>query len=434
MDDSIDIRTDDAPEEQLLGAAFDRPLSLPGTFPWSVRWLILLLGTMSALGPLAIDMYLPAFPTIAAEFHVGVAEVERTLAVYFIGLSLGQLVYGPASDRFGRKRPLYFGLIMFIIASAGCALAASVHQLMAMRLLQALGGCAEMVVARAIVRDRFDTREAARVYSSLMLVMGLAPILAPLIGGWLIVHIGWRSIFVVHVLVASVCLFNVAFFLQESLPPERRDQNGFMETAALYGRLLGHRTFMGHTLSVSLMCGGLFAYVGGSPFVIIQLFGVRPEHFGYYFGLNAAGLITASQINGRLAHHFSLTKILRSALIAAAAAGSVLLFDALTHLGGFAGILMPLFFFVSSLGFVFPTATSLALAPHGRNAGNASAVLGCVQFLLSGLSGMLVSALDNGTAAPMCGLIAAGGIAAMVINLFMSSSEPEDAVTAVFAE
>ncbi len=257
MNESIELRTDDAPEQQLLGASFDTPLTSPRGFSWAVRMLILLLGTMSALGPLAIDMYLPAFPAIAAEFHVSVADVERTLAVYFIGLALGQLIYGPASDRFGRKRPLYVGLAMFILASAGCALARGVDALLALRLLQALGGCAEMVVARAIVRDRFDARDATRVFSALMLVMGLAPILAPLLGGWLIVHIGWRSIFWLHLLVASVCLANVRFFLAESLPPERREKNSVFETAALYWRLLGHRTFVLNTLSISFACGGL---------------------------------------------------------------------------------------------------------------------------------------------------------------------------------
>ncbi len=434
MNDPIDVRNDDAPEELVLGASFDTPLSLPGKFPLPIKLLILLLGSMAALGPLAIDMYLPSFPTIAAEFHISVAEVERTLAIYFIGLSFGQLIYGPASDRFGRKAPLYAGLTMFIVASAGCALARDVHALIVMRALQALGGCAEMVVARAIIRDRFDPRDATRVFSSLMLIMGVAPILAPLLGGWLIVHAGWRAIFCLQGIVAAICLANVALFLPESLAPERRDRNGVFETLALYWRLLGHRSFMANTMSVSFICAGLFAYIGGSPFVFIQLFGVRQQHFGFFFGINAVGLIAASQINGRVAQSVPLARILRAALVVTAISGCVLFADAAGHVGGFPGILIPLWCFVASLGFVFPTSTALAMASQGRNAGNASAVLGCMQFFIGGLSGMLVSSLDNGTALPMCGLIAGAGVAAMLANRFASADESFDTAEPILVE
>lgn len=409
-------------------AAVGLPLNgEPARSRGAVVFLTILLGSMAAMGPLSIDMYLPAFLSIAKEFSTDVSAIQRTLAAYFVGLALGQLFYGPAADRYGRKPPLYVGLVLFIAASIGCALARNAGELTALRFMQALGGCAEMVVARAIVRDLFAPQQAARVFASLMLVMGLAPILAPLLGGWIVVHLSWRAIFWFLAGFGTLVLLTCMFCLRESLPVQRRLRESPREILGQYAMLLRHRVFIVNSFAGGLVLAGLFAYVGGSPYVFMDLFHVPEERFGIYFGANAAGLILASQVGGMLVHRFDMRVILRSALATAATAGTVLLFMAMTHTGGFAGILIPLFFFVASLGFVFPTTTALAMAPHGRVAGSASAVMGCVQFLVSGAGGILVSVLQKrymGSAVPMAALIAAGGVSALMMNLLFLPRDP----------
>jgi DHA1 family bicyclomycin/chloramphenicol resistance-like MFS transporter len=237
--------------DSLSPAGSSRPdhpaLSRSGIF-----WLTIYLGTLAALGPLAIDMYLPAFPRIAEAFSVQVSDVQRTLASYFIGLAFGQLIYGPLADRLGRKTPLFIGLALFVLASAGCALAWNVASLTAIRFVQALGGCAEMVISRAIVRDRFDDKQAAKVFSSLMLVMGLAPILAPLVGGFLAGHLSWRAIFWLHALAGTAALLSTILFFRESLPRERRVRHSSAEIFSTALHLIRHREFMLRRLAIRI--------------------------------------------------------------------------------------------------------------------------------------------------------------------------------------
>jgi DHA1 family bicyclomycin/chloramphenicol resistance-like MFS transporter len=387
----------------------------------SVFWLAIYLGTLAALGPLAIDMYLPAFPRIAESFAGKVPDIQLTLASYFVGLAFGQLVYGPLADRFGRKPPLYFGLTLFALASAGCALTWNVWSLVGVRFVQALGGCAEMVIARAIVRDLFDDRRAAKVFSSLVLVMGLAPILAPLVGGYLAGHVGWRAIFLLLALAGVATLLSTALFFRESHPPERRIRQSAGDVVRTYASLLGHREFMLHSMTIGVGMAGLFAYVGGSPYVFQKIFQISEAHFGFYFGPIACGIIGMSQVNGVLAGRFDIRRILRAALCIHAAAGVILLVAALTGVGGFWGIYLPLCLVIASMGFVFPNTTVLAMSPHGRIAGNASAVLGFLQFGVSALGGLVVSALQNAqttpTPVPMAASIAVCGTAALLFNL-----------------
>jgi DHA1 family bicyclomycin/chloramphenicol resistance-like MFS transporter len=379
--------------------------------------LVVLLGALSGLGPLAIDMYLPGFTVIARDFSASPPMIERTLAVYFAGLAFGQLFYGPCSDRFGRKRPLYVGLVTFILASLGCAYTKNIQALIALRFLQALGGCAEMVVARAVVRDYFEEREAARIFSFLMLVLGIAPVMAPLLGAWMLLHFSWRAIFWFLAAFAFVCLFNVAFFIRESLPLERRRAAGLGATLRTYAGLLQHRLFLAYTLSGGLVFAGMFAYIAGSPFVFMELFHVRPERYALFFGANALGLMLSAQVNGQLVRRINPRLILRVALIGAALSGIVLLITANTHAGGFAGIVVPLFIYMCCCGFSFPTATALAMSPHKQIAGSASALLGCLQFFVSGIAGLSVSALHNNTATPMALIIACCGSLALLINV-----------------
>lgn len=386
-------------------------------------WLVVLLGALAALGPFSIDTYLPAFPAIAKTYNTTVGAVEITLAVYFVGLSCGQLFYGPFADSLGRKPPLYVGLVMYVLASTGCIFAPNIATLTVLRFVQAIGGCSAMLISRTVVRDYFPPREAARVFSFLMLVIGVSPIVAPLVGGWLVVHMSWRSNFWMVSIMGAIILACVAVFLKESLPAEKRPRLHLGTTLRLYGSLLRDRTFMVYALSGALISAGMFAYLEGSPQVFIELNHVSADHFGYFFGAIAIGLVLASQLNGFLVRRIHPHHIFRVVLMVAAGASVALIVDAKTGAGGFAGILVPLFVFVSCNGFTFPNATALALAPHGKVAGSAAAMLGFIQFALGGVGGGLVSWLDNGTAMPMVAVISFGGLVALAINLTFASKE-----------
>lgn len=378
--------------------------------------LAVVLGALTAMGPLAIDTYLPALPTITRDLNTTSGLVQISLSVYFVGIALGQAVYGPLSDRTGRKPALYLGLGLFIAASIGCALAARVEALIAFRFLQALGGCAPLVVPRAIVRDHFNQRESVRMLSVLILVMGLAPILAPLAGGQLLVTFGWRSIFWAHAIYGSIWLLAVMLGLGESLGAGRRRKERLSAIVGIYYTLVRDRPFMRHVLAGALVFAGLLAYISGSPFVFIELFHVTPERFGVYFGINAIGIIAASQVNRWLALRFDPGQILRYVLPVSLAAGITLLADAYTGFGGFAGILVPLFVYIATHGFVGPNTTALAMEPHGTVAGSASALLGSIQFVLGAVTGALVGAAGNGTAVPLAAVVAACAVGAFVIH------------------
>ena len=381
--------------------------------------LAIILGALTAIGPLAIDMYLPALPAIARDLGAPIAAVQKSLPSYFIGISIGQALYGPLSDRFGRKPALYLGLGIFVSASLGCAFATSVTQLVVFRFLQALGGCAPLVVPRAVVRDYFDGPESVRMLSMLILVMMLGPILAPFIGGQLLIYFGWRSIFLLLAGYALTWLVLVAWLLPESLRPEQRRRDSLAVIARTYARILRDPAYLGWVLSGGLVFAGLLAYISGSSFVYIELFHVSPERFGLYFGANAIGLMIASQVNRYLAGRVRPEVIVRVALPVAVTAGATLLVDAYTGFGGFAGILVPLFCFVACHGFVGPNTTALAMSPYGAVAGSASALMGTLQFVLGAASGSLVSAFGNGTAVPFALVIAGCGIAALTVHLTM---------------
>jgi DHA1 family bicyclomycin/chloramphenicol resistance-like MFS transporter len=382
--------------------------------------LALILGALTAVGPLAIDMYLPALPTIAREFGTAASVVQSSLAAYFIGIAIGQAFYGPLSDRLGRKPILYLGLALFMVSSIGCALAESVNVLIAFRFLQALGGCAPIVIPRAVVRDHFDQAGSVRMLSVLMLVMGLAPILAPLIGGQLLVHFGWRAVFWLLTAYAAVWLVVVAMLLPESLPSARRVRHPIKDVLSVYWRLARDRKFMGHALSGALIFAGLLAYISGSPVVFIELFNVPPERYGIFFGINAFGIIAASQFNRWLVGRVETPRIVRIVLTAAMTAGAVLVLDAYSGLGGFPGILVPLFCYIACHGFVLPNTTALAMAPHGKVAGSASALLGTLQFVLGAIAGSLIGAFANGTAVPMAAVVAGCGVSAFLVNRFVT--------------
>ncbi|MBV1798801.1 multidrug effflux MFS transporter [Siccirubricoccus sp. G192] len=378
--------------------------------------VIILLGALTAIGPISTDIYLPSFPALGAEFGASPAAVQRTLAASFLGMALGQVVYGPLSDRLGRRLPLCIGMGVFALASVGCALADGILGLTWLRLMQALGGCAGLVIGRAVVRDLAEGAAMLRLMSQLMLVFALAPILGPLLGGWLVTEFGWRSVFWLLAGYGVALALAIALLLPESLPPEHRQHGGLAEALRIYLRLLRDRRFLGSTFSGTLPMGGLFAYIAGSPFVFMQLHGVPPERYGLFFGANAIGLMVVSQVVGRLAHRVPPARMLPVAQAAAAVAGAALLLTATTGWGGFPALVATLFAFIASLGGIMPIAAALAMGPQGRVAGSASAVIGMTQFGVGALASLLVATLQDGTALPMALVVALSGVGGLIVG------------------
>ncbi|MDQ4120638.1 MAG: Bcr/CflA family multidrug efflux MFS transporter [Acidobacteriota bacterium] len=383
--------------------------------------LVVILASLTAFAPLSIDMYLPSFPQIAADFVVSVARVELSLAAFFVGLSFGQLLYGTATDRFGRKKPLYVGLSIYCAASLTCAFAPNVEALIILRFFQALGACGGIVIARATVRDLFEHSESARVFSLLMLVMGVAPILAPLIGGYVALFFGWHAIFAVVSVFSAICLAAVYKFLPETREPNSNVRLG--KTFGIYLNILKDRGFLGFTLAGGLAQAGMFAYITGSPFVFIELLGIPAEHYGWVFGSNALGMIAVSQINGRLVRSINPTRILRVCLFVTALFSLLLILAGVFNLG-FWGVVIPIFLYIASLGMIFPNATAGALSEQTENAGAASALIGTLQYGLAAIASSLVSYFNNGTSLAMTTLIGACGIAAfLALNLLLGAKK-----------
>ena len=374
---------------------------------------ILILGALSAFGPLAIDFYLPAFPAMAIAFGTDEKHIQLTLAAYFLGLSLGQLAYGPVADRFGRRVPLLTGVALFTVASLACAYAPSLEWLIGARFVQALGGCAGMVISRAVVSDKCDAVGSAKVFSQLMLVMGLAPILAPMLGGLLVNLYGWQSIFIGLTLFSALAATTVALWLPESLPDHvpRQPLSGALRQ---YGRLLKDSVYLGHALTGGIAIAGMFAYIAGSPFVFIKLYGVPAEHFGWLFGTNAAGFILVAQVNARLLSKRGPAFLLARAVWVYWIAGLSLLAVSAFQPERLWPLLIPLFICIASLGCILPNASACAMNGQGARAGSASAMLGCLQFSVAAGAATLVAALHDGTAVPMaivislCGLLVVG--------------------------
>ncbi len=380
-------------------------------------WLPLLLGLLSAVGPVSIDMYLPAFPQIEAALGGAPGTAQITLATFFAGLAIGQLLQGSLSDRYGRRWPLLGGTFLYTLASAGCALAPDLTWLSVFRLLAALGGSASMVIPRAIVRDLSDGQAAARMMSRLMLVMGAAPILAPTLGGIVLAQSNWQAIFWVITAYGAICSFMVWRFLPDTLPRQFRVRLGFVAQMLRYRGVLRERGFITHAATGSACSFGMFAYIGGSPVVFIDHFHLTPAQFGGVFGLCAAWLIAASQVNPLLFRRIGTSRVLRGAVRTFLLAALALTLVALLDRGGPLAVMIPLFVNMACFGFVMPNATVGALSRHAAHAGSASAVMGTMQFLLGAVSGLLVGLLSDGTARPMALLMLAGAIGANIADL-----------------
>lgn len=382
-----------------------------GPPPPSLARLELLLGGLTALGPLSIDLYLPALPAIGAEFTVDTAAVELSLSSFFAGFAIGQLVAGPIVDRLGRVRPLQVALAIYVLASLGCALAPSNELLIACRFLQALGGATAVVVPRAIVRDLRSGNAAVHMLSRLMLVMGVAPIVAPLLGGWILHAFGWRAIFVALAGFGALALVASTLALRSRVTPRPQ---GPLRMAAQIAALAREPDFRTYALCGAFTSAGMFAYISGSSFVFIEVHHVDPRHYGWFFGANALGLIAASQLNRLLVGRFSSEQVLRGAMTLATAAALTVLAVVWTDTGGLWGVAGALFVFVSTLGVVAPNATAMALERHGERAGLASAVLGSLQFVVAATASWAVSALHDDTATPMAAVIAGASCLALL--------------------
>ena len=392
------------------------------------RTLALLLGSLTAFAPLSIDMYLPSLPAIQEDLGTTASTVQLTLAVFFAGLAVGQLVYGPLSDRFGRKRPLVVGLALYAVASVGCALAPNIETLIALRFVQALGGAAGIVIARAVVRDLRSGAEAARLLSLLMLVMGAAPILAPLLGGWLLLLGTWRVTFGVLGTLGLVCLAVVPRGLPET-STQRMAQLDLQAIGAQMRALGKDRYFVAYSFAGGFSQAGMFAYISGSPFVLIEIFHVSPQAYGWIFGANAAGLIAASQLNRRLLATRPPAKVLARALLVALVAGGALLLLAMLRAEILPAVLVLLFFFVATLGFVGPNATAVAMDRHGERAGMASATLGAGQYVIAALASAAVGIANDGTMRPMA-IVMIGCAVAASLAAALGRRAPPDAMLA----
>jgi MFS transporter, DHA1 family, multidrug resistance protein len=381
--------------------------------------LVLVLGSLIALGPLTIDLYLPALPAITADLATTAAAVQLTLAGTLAGLALGQLFIGPISDAVGRRRPLLVGVGVHVVASALCVIAPNIAVLGTLRVLQGLGTAAAAVVAMAVVRDLFTGLPAAKLLSRLMLVMGAAPVLAPTLGGELLRWTDWRGVFVVLAALGLGLIAMAHVGLGETLPVHRRRRAGVVGTLGVYGSLLRDRAFMGLVLAAGLAMAALFAYVSGSSFVLQQQYGMSQQQFGLAFGAGAAGLIAATQLNIRLLRRYTPAHILVSALCAGSVAGLGLLAFAVTGVGGLATVLASLWAVLAAVGLALPNAPALALSRHGEAAGTAAALLGSVQFGIGALAAPLVGALGTGSV-PMAVVVAGAMVSATTMLLLVA--------------
>lgn len=388
--------------------------------------MIVLLGAMTAFGAISIDMYLPALPTIGADLDASPAAVQRTLSALLIGLAIGQLVYGPLSDRIGRRVPILAGIALYIGASIWCALAADVTQLAIARFVQGLGACSSLVVSRAVVRDRYDHNETARIFSLINLVFGLVPILAPLLGGLVLAAGGWRAIFWVLTGFGVAVGLAVLFGLRESRTAETAAVAAAETPFQTYSLLLRERRLLGYMLAGGFNSACLFTYIALSPELVIGRYGIDAQHFGWIFGINAAALIGASQVNRFLLQRWTSDRVLSAATRSVVAFGAVLAVTCLSGWGGMWAVLVPLFFVIGSFGFIFANAAAGALSVDPLRAGSVSALTGASGFVIGALTAMVAGLLPGGPAAAM-GVTMFAALCLSAASLFLLALRPPPA-------
>ncbi len=380
--------------------------------------LIFLLGLLSAVGPFSIDMYLPGFPVIAADLNTSVDAISYSLSSYFIGICVGQMICGPLLDRYGRMRPLYAGLSLYILASIGCAFSDSIETLIIFRFFQALGGCVGMVAPRAIVRDVFPVNENAKVFSLLVLVIGVSPIIAPTAGSYIIHHFGWHAVFVVLAIMASLVFMAVILFMKESKAPDPGFSLHPKQITKSFLFVLKDPQFYTYALAGGISSSALYAYLSGSPFVFMELYGLSEQEYGWIFAMIAAGLIGSSQLNNLALKKYSSEQIIRVTMLIQLIVGIVLVTGTQADWFGLKGIIACIFLFLCCQGFNFPNASALSMAPFTREAGSASALMGALQMGIGAMASAAVGFLNNGTTLPLTSVMASSVLIGYIILLF----------------
>lgn len=381
--------------------------------------LLVVLGALMAFASISTDTYLPAFPAIAADFGVDEGRIQLTISSYLIGFSLGQLAWGPLSDRVGRRWPIIGGMVLFVLGSMGCGVSGSAEALILWRLLQALGASAGPVLARAMVRDLYARERAAQMLSTLMLIMAVAPLLGPIVGGQILLFADWRTIFWCLAAVGVVSAIGV-MTIDETLPAERRDRGRLTGVLKSYGRVLSDRRLIGYAAVGGFYYGGAFAYIAGTPFAYIDYYKVPPTAYGLLFAVNVVGLMAANFFNARLVVRLGADRILRFGAMMAALSGVLLAVDARFGLGGLWGLAIPLFFYFSAAGFIVANSVAGALTTFPREAGAASAVLGAVHYGAGIFSAALLGWLADGTPWPMGVVIGVAGLFSLVSSQMMT--------------
>ena len=385
--------------------------------------LSILLGGLGAFGPLSIDMYLPGLPQLAADFSTSASLAQFSLTACLLGIALGQMVVGPISDVRGRRVPLLAGLAAYVAASLLCIAAPTIATFVGLRFVQGLAGAAGIVIARAVARDLYEGVELTRFTALLMLVNGVAPIIAPVWGGMIMQFASWRMIFLVLAVLGAAMAAAVALGLKETLPQERRLGGGLRGMLQTFGALLTHRSFIGYALTQGFVMAGMFAYIAGSPFVLQNIYGVSPQQFSLYFGLNAFGIIVAGQTTGRLAIRLGERRLLLGGLAMAGGGAAALLAVTLSG-GGLLPLLASLFFVVSSVGVVGASSFTLAMQDQAQAAGSGSALIGLLSFVIGGLMAPLVGLGGGQTAVPLAIVIALAETAA-VLSYFILVRSPK---------
>lgn len=376
---------------------------------------VLILGLLTALGPFSIDMYLPGFEDIAKSLKTTAATVALSLSSYFIGISAGQLLYGPLLDRYGRKKPLYAGLALYIAATFVCMQAKDIHTLIVLRFIQALGSCAAAVASMAMVRDLFGARDSAKVFSLLLLVVGASPMIAPTAGGYIVTIWNWRIVFFVLLILGVLITLLTVFFLPESYPADKNFSLKPLPILRNFMAVLRVPQFKVYMLVEALAFAGLFAYVSGSPLVFMGFFHLGKNTYGWVFAFLSVAFIGLSQFNGLLLRKYKSEQIIRVALTGQVIVSLVFLAGTIAGWYGLGLTIFFLFVFLACLGFTYPNAAALCLAPFSKNAGTAASMLGFFQMGIGALASVGVSVFNNGTSTPMVAIIAVTSVLAMVI-------------------